>query len=110
MREIKFRAWYGEEKGMLEPQFNGYINNIFASKAGVYMQYTGLKDKSGREIYEGDILDYQWRSSTRDLLIVEWSERDACFLMGGVRTDYAIAYGEVVGNIYETPELLEVFQ
>lgn len=123
MREFKFRAWLDYEERMieweklhLETSENGLFlwvgddeEDNFGSASGEsdfkLMQYTGLKDKNGVEIYEGDILDYQWKSSTRDLLIVEWSEKDACFLIGFVKTDYAIAYGEVVGNIYENPEL-----
>ncbi|MEK5070818.1 YopX family protein [Sporosarcina sp. FSL K6-1508] len=118
MRELKFRVWTGEEMIFNETGLvggNGFLEFIVFHtgyqdsdewKTYKFMQYTGLKDKNGREIYEGDILDYKWKVSTRDLLIVEWSERDACFLMGGVRTDYAIAYGEVIGNIHENPELL----
>lgn len=120
MREIKFRAWFKDTQEMKSVAMNNlYMGNksswmhLSPQPMSDYrlveiMQYTGLKDKNGRKIYEGDILDYKWKASTRDLLIVEWSEKDACFLMGGVRTDYAIAYGEVIGNIYDNPELLEV--
>jgi len=103
---MKFRAWDGKEMRLAfdltqNPKYWWEGNRDYP-----LTQYTGLKDKNGQEIYEGDVLDYKWKSSNSDLLIVEWSEADACFLMGGVRTDYAIAYGEVIGNIYQNPELL----
>lgn len=128
MREIKFRAWDKNEKDFVEITSFGFDeglwyvqaidekeNNIdppyfdFEDELEV-MQYTGLKDKNGREIYEGDIVSYPGigRSEDQepDLLVVKWLENDGCFIFGGVRTDYAIRYGEVVGNIYENPELI----
>ncbi|MEK4968586.1 YopX family protein [Cytobacillus sp. FSL R7-0696] len=110
MREIKFRAW---DKSRKEKE---YINNMYwFEENGVddinnnvfldFMQYTGLKDKNGKEIYEGDILAYKGLDGRNLNLVVKWSERDATFLFGGVRTDYAIT-GEVVGDIYENPDLI----
>ncbi len=81
-------------------------------------QYTGLKDKNGKEIYEGDIITTDLE---RPYLIVEY--RNGAFMLNcndGLEDYYDIffgtseeptevyKYGEVIGNIYETPELLEV--
>lgn len=70
-------------------------------------QYTGLKDKNGKEIYEGDIVEYKDESSRVNRLVVKWNGIDASFDFGWVRTRYASTNGEVIGNIYENPDLLE---
>jgi len=53
-REIKFRVWSKETKEMFQP--HAFIGNYQERDDIVLMQYTGLKDKSGKEIYEGDII------------------------------------------------------
>jgi len=83
------------------------------------MQYTGLKDKNGKEIYEGDILrtfDYE----NQPTFIVEWRSEHACFGMywpGNTGYMKGIGYDnrrtswdniEIIGNIYENIELLKV--
>lgn len=130
MREIKFRAWYGGKIGMRTPEFNGNINDIFSDGAGIYMQYTGLKDVNGREVYEGDILKRIVTivvygsgfppENVDDIQIVEWRECYAGFYIGE-RDLFAELHAtvdfytrcrctkfEVIGNIHEHPHLLEV--
>ena len=121
MREIKFRVWHKADEKMYEVY--GFAQNKWFLKgkqfpmpngAVVIMQYTGLKDKNGKEIYEGDLLtDY----GEAPPLYVEYSEKHGayCFVdkfdpSGTVYyTPLMIYYEqmEVIGNIYENPELLE---
>jgi len=121
MREIKFRVWHKADEKMYEVY--GFAQNKWFLKgkqfpmpngAVVIMQYTGLKDKNGKEIYEGDLLtDY----GEAPPLYVEYSEEHGayCFVdkfdpSGTVYyTPLMIYYEqmEVIGNIYENPELLE---
>ncbi len=136
-REIKFRIWDIENKEMLrvqeldfEPTFYGgriairpdQYNDYFDTEDMILMQYTGLHDKNGKEIYEGDIVLYQdWEmayegggnDSFINKGIVEYCEDNCCFNVTERQTvDLAdVLYKdnedlEVIGNIYDNPELL----
>ena len=125
-REIKFRAWVvsldNGEGEMIDVATAGPSLNdperVFDIKGQKYkddwftisplMQYTGLKDKNGVEIYEGDIVKYigQLNPDRYKLFIIEWDDKLAGFYAGGGQIQRTKGY-EVIGNIYETPELLD---
>ena len=115
MREIKFRSFLKSNGEMLY-DFTQLSNNVNTDEElRVLMQYTGLKDKNGTEIYEGDILS---TDLSRPYLIVEF--RNGAFMLqcqdsGKSYYDYFGTYGEnlefveyheVIGNIYEHPQLI----
>ncbi len=125
-REIKFRCvnknggqmYYGYEPlRLLHNEANG--STLSTIKAYNIMQYTGLKDKNRKEIYEGDIVDLHQTINGVSKFTVEWStERLGWTLryaenMVNPRTyEYSVSEVfkieeiEVIGNIYENPELL----
>ena len=109
MREIKFRAWDIEKKQMLHIHTLFLKNKDEICPPGILMQYTGLKDKNGKEIYEGDILQIRFFEYDPDEVVFIY----ACFELYGKDGHYVCdlkqvySVSEVVGNIYENPELLE---
>ena len=124
----KFRAWDGAKKEMFKDTFaiteSGQVivveqefitippDYVFVDYLTI-MQSTGLKDKNGKEIFEGDIVDYKGRKA-----VVKWHGSYASFIYRFVDdlqervSDWdplflAYYHFEVIGNIYENPEKLE---
>lgn len=127
-REIKFRAWDKQNKKIVD-SFIEFVknngNNVMSETVvernypdgafdiGDVMQYTGLKDKNGKEIFEGDILVFGNNNP------IEVSFDNGCFNVfeeplgwnfdevedfNPIKTDFK--YCEIIGNIHENPELL----
>ena len=124
MREIKFRAWrldkmwYPEhlkndegENEHFKMDFDGKIirmwDNQGLNNQFTLMQFTGLKDKNGKEIYEGDEM---WDGQRHGQ--IKWNDANCKFILEG--DDFAFEMIDlkdknfsVGGNIYENPELLK---
>ena len=123
-RELKFRIWNKDVKEMFK-SFDLY--NELAENSDIdsidmieIMQFTGLKDRNGKEIYEGDIFDCIYkRDGCNHKLMIVWGRSDASFRIRycgecdqpNVRQSVTdIQRGKVIGNIYENPELLDALQ
>ena len=130
-REIKFRAWSLEEKIMSKPftlenccnECGTYTGTSMAFKHGsLIMQYTGLKDKNGKEIYEGDILSVKDKEVTgydEEIGVVTYNSETEPNYGWGWRIEWLhsthqalmvilskTAETKIIGNIHENPELL----
>jgi len=123
MRDIKFRAWSNKWDKMIYPDDSFYDINVHTNTAWKdscddecieLMQFTGFKDKNGKEIYEGDIFE-------KNGLIqhVHWNRLNASFYLQPRHLtknfdDKIGRYGfdeielfKIIGNIYENPELIK---
>ena len=124
MREIKFRIWdidkrkfivnetdrlgYGDTKKCMSERVDFENNSveINADESYILSEYTGLKDMKGKEIYEGDILFETFREEYFKVVFENGSFRAEVDEYSLDLEDYANIC-EVVGNIYENPELME---
>jgi uncharacterized phage protein (TIGR01671 family) len=129
-RPIKFRAWVNENSNRYKPHImwsweeiwdNTYIevpgkmilhHGLNPEMSGVQlMQFTGLLDKNGKEIYEGDIVKLDFWSTNQQVKFIE-----GAFCLADKDGDYSgdihyihhaeIPQASVIGNIFENPELL----
>ena len=145
MRQIKFRAWDLKKQDWYKPiyeAYNGKLHDISITLVGVVMertlefsasmlnsdnyilcQFTGLTDKNGVEIYEGDVVksifQYKNEEPKEILAVVKYDELNPCFVLeykyqgnGFLTHEYdfiqcGLRKNEVIGNIYQNPELLK---
>lgn len=131
VRAIKFRAWVNELKlmciverldiaaGRICLKHVEFAKIFLSERVGAptndvkLMQYTGLKDKNGKEIYEGDVVNYSHPRTNEIIRTVTF--KHGAFGIEGIYEKTHIIFGnildshiEVIGNIYENPELLTV--
>ncbi len=117
MREIKFRAWDEKGKQMIENEelmFSGADGFYAMDENGIdfpfdkIMQYTGLKDKNGKEIYEGDILA---QGEMKAEVVYEERSFEACCQSDDGTGSWNLLgtrkWAEVIGNVFENPNLIK---
>ena len=110
MKEIKFRVWNDEAKvwilNVSEQPISWLFNHAEKCK---FMQFTGLKDSQGLEVYEGDIFDLtSLGASNVKLVVVKMIEARFVFYFEELNLSafHFCSRGKVIGNIYENSELL----
>jgi uncharacterized phage protein (TIGR01671 family) len=119
MREIKFRAFWNKKMHQVESVLSGgrcallttgqTHRNVCVDNNMALMQYTGLKDKNGKEIYEGDIVKFRDEMSKVVFHDSEFSlDFGDKYIQHALLTEANIIKIEVIGNIHENPELMEV--
>jgi uncharacterized phage protein (TIGR01671 family) len=112
MREIKFRIWNVDTNCWTTLESN--IKNIALNNL-IFQQFTGLKDRNGQDIYEGDLINFSWQVGYEEFYDdknqeVFYSNECASFVFGKdmIAMSDRVVYDtlEVVGNVFENPELL----
>lgn len=128
-REMKFRAWepprYFDDGDLMQEgemiksklldlkrgvAFGFEADSDWDLKEYVFMHYTGLKDKDGQDVYEGDICKIDHQDARYPIVygVISWDESQACWDVGcGAASEVNWSH-KVIGNIYENPELVHL--
>ena len=134
----RYRAWDKENDRMVYPSTDDVyfeltddginildmsvepFDDVFPHLDSALMQSTGLKDKNGVEVFEGDIVKvsnhpFQKKEDSAGIEIdgdylIGWSDHSLTWLAGDLLLHQLKPYIEVIGNIYEKPELLEAIE
>ena len=127
MREIKFRAWDKDSNAMIVNSTRkiSFKGDVDGGEDLILMQYTGLKDINGKEIYEGDIIGIKTKNKPAYISEVLFKEGEFCYFdldytnkhkknypLNAISSEEGVDHDgshicKVVGNIYENPKLLE---
>ena len=123
MTELKFKAFFKVDRRIYEVRSVDFLNKeatLWDKETAVnfeagfdeieLMQYTRMKDKNGREIYEGDIIKYDDVNGEAHTQVIRYDDGNGAFCCDrGALVDHfnCMWETEVIGNIYENPEILK---
>jgi len=118
MREIKFKIWDKENKKFTDDDIymdkNGNLGRVqddgfYCEDTFIPLRFTGLLDKKGDDIYEGDILHNKYDKFNYEIM---WDDNSACWSLGKdgqPLSKYKLnEFWDIIGNIYENSDLLNI--